>query len=195
LLVSRSHYNYFRDFDPATGRYVESDPLGLGGGSYSTYAYANGNPITSDDPTGEAPPGRTGTPTIPTVLPPNIAIPGTPENDAWTQSVWQQVFSQNSSPVASSNSTTHAPNCPNDDECKQLNKNVQDAKNRVGALGKCVAGMAPAELETRYYAWLDLATARSIRDQKCWNGGDDGHQTAQAVAWSKVGECARYLGR
>jgi RHS repeat-associated protein len=25
------HYNYFRDYDPATGRYVESDPVGLRG--------------------------------------------------------------------------------------------------------------------------------------------------------------------
>ncbi|MFY0104376.1 RHS repeat-associated core domain-containing protein, partial [Acinetobacter baumannii] len=22
------HYNYFRDYDPSTGRYVESDPIG-----------------------------------------------------------------------------------------------------------------------------------------------------------------------
>ncbi|MDF5946520.1 RHS repeat-associated core domain-containing protein [Pseudomonas aeruginosa] len=22
------HYNYFRDYDPETGRYVESDPIG-----------------------------------------------------------------------------------------------------------------------------------------------------------------------
>ena len=26
-------YNYFRDFDPATGRYLKSDRLGLFGGS------------------------------------------------------------------------------------------------------------------------------------------------------------------
>jgi RHS repeat-associated protein len=25
------HYNYFRDYEPGTGRYVESDPIGLGG--------------------------------------------------------------------------------------------------------------------------------------------------------------------
>ena len=43
------HQNYFRDFDPALGRYVESDPIGLYGGSYATYAYANGNPLINID--------------------------------------------------------------------------------------------------------------------------------------------------
>jgi uncharacterized protein RhaS with RHS repeats len=44
--------NYFRDYDPAVGRYLESDPIGLNGGSYSTYAYAFGNPLSTIDPFG-----------------------------------------------------------------------------------------------------------------------------------------------
>jgi len=47
--------NAYRDYDPSTGRYVESDPLGFGGGQLSTYAYALGNPITYSDPTGNCP--------------------------------------------------------------------------------------------------------------------------------------------
>lgn len=43
-----------RDYDPTSGRYVEGDPIGLGGGSYSTYAYANENPIDSIDALGLA---------------------------------------------------------------------------------------------------------------------------------------------
>ena len=44
-------YNYFRDYDPQTGRYVQSDPIGLAGG-INTYGYANQNPLRYVDPLG-----------------------------------------------------------------------------------------------------------------------------------------------
>jgi uncharacterized protein RhaS with RHS repeats len=48
-------YNYFRTYDPSTGRYRESDPIGLEGG-LNTYGYALQNPLRYADPTGEAVP-------------------------------------------------------------------------------------------------------------------------------------------
>ncbi|URL59853.1 RHS repeat-associated core domain-containing protein [Luteibacter flocculans] len=44
-------YNVNRDYEAVSGRYVQSDPLGLTGG-ISTYIYASGNPLTSFDASG-----------------------------------------------------------------------------------------------------------------------------------------------
>jgi len=45
------HYNYFRTYDPATGRYIQSDPIGLGGGANS-FGYVDGSPTATIDPFG-----------------------------------------------------------------------------------------------------------------------------------------------
>jgi hypothetical protein len=44
-----SNYNYFRDYDPSIGRYVESDPIGLKGG-LNTYGYVHSDPLALRDP-------------------------------------------------------------------------------------------------------------------------------------------------
>jgi RHS repeat-associated protein len=71
--ISRLHYNYYRDYDPQTGRYIESDPL-LGLTSWVTgtptlvvpallrwpkwlapYTYVTNQPISEIDPFGMGP--------------------------------------------------------------------------------------------------------------------------------------------
>ena len=51
ILGNGLYYNYFRDYDPKLGRYVQSDPIGLAGG-LNTYGYVGVNPIRNIDPEG-----------------------------------------------------------------------------------------------------------------------------------------------
>jgi RHS repeat-associated protein len=48
---TKTHYNINRNYNPITGRYIQSDPIGFDGG-VNTYLYANGNPVGLVDPEG-----------------------------------------------------------------------------------------------------------------------------------------------
>ena len=41
-------------YDQSTRRYIESDPIGLEAGQFSTYGYVDGNPVSYLDPLGLA---------------------------------------------------------------------------------------------------------------------------------------------
>jgi len=46
-----THYNINRDYNPKTGRYIESDPIGFDGG-VNSYGYVAGNPLGAVDEMG-----------------------------------------------------------------------------------------------------------------------------------------------
>jgi RHS repeat-associated protein len=54
LNESGLYYNYFRDYDPQMGRYLESDPIGLQA-AINTYAYVGNDPLWVADPQGLIP--------------------------------------------------------------------------------------------------------------------------------------------
>ena len=78
--ASGLNYNYFRDYDAAIGRYVESDPIGLEGG-LSTFGYVDGSPLIYSDVFGLANSGQTvripgGNPTTVRIDQPHDGQPG-----------------------------------------------------------------------------------------------------------------------
>ncbi len=64
------HQNYFRDYDPESGTYRQSDPIGLLGGM-NTYSYGN-NPVNTIDPYGLT--ETTWTLTLPRILLPALPV-------------------------------------------------------------------------------------------------------------------------
>jgi RHS repeat-associated protein len=46
------HYNWFRYYDPSTGRYLRADPIGLAGMDPNIYGYVLNDPVNAIDPLG-----------------------------------------------------------------------------------------------------------------------------------------------
>ena len=191
------HYNFFRYYEPNVGRFVNQDPIGVIA-SENLYAFAPNIQRWMDISGAMAQVAAGCAIGAPFGGPVGCAAGGT---IALAATAVLAVGAAIATAVATSSSTsTNAcstcnspkPNCP-PDVFKRLSENVNKAKDVVQKLGGCKPGMDPKNLSIRSKAWLNLALARSIREQTCWGGGDAGHQEAMAAAWKNHYKCKSYL--
>lgn len=72
-------------------------------------------------------------------------------------------------------------------ECVALQANVTSSCK--SGLSGCRPGDGCPVLRSKRQQWLDCYTARNIINNRCFFGGDEGHQIAAAQAIQNVGTC------
>ena len=174
------HYNFLRYYEPALGRFITQDPIGLMGGM-NLYRF-EGTVQNQVDPLG--------------LMVQVIAASWLLKGLAYVGTAMTGILigvgimeaTEESEETNDIGKCPNKPKCP-DDIYKKLNKDVHNAKNIVGKLGGCKPSMNKHDKAVRALAWKNLALSRSIREQTCWEGGDKNHQDQIADAWKNYYKC------
>ena len=85
---TNTSYNYFRDYNPAVGRYIQSDPIGLLGGM-NPYLYVGANPLRYFDVDALLPGDKFRTPSDAAIDALNYARTKTPQFVEWGGWIYQ----------------------------------------------------------------------------------------------------------
>lgn len=149
------HYNYFRDYDPQTGRFIQSDPIGLGGG-LNTFAYVGDNPVIKVDSDGLQACVPMVTPFGPACLPvPPPIIPAVPQPkpDAIPGAANDAIYGGGG-------------NCPPD--CEEFRRALNRTYIALTMLDKVSFDMFTKTQTTLQWAWFWLRVKEYEKDCGPW---------------------------
>jgi RHS repeat-associated protein len=166
------HYNMRRDYDPTLERYLQADPIGLGGGS-NLYGYANLNPMRYVDPRGENPIA--------------IAIAGCAESGicaglaagavaagAWAVATWDEMASANGGRSRSDKQIRSAGFCSINDDMSCFEHFLMCSQTRLadarGDFGQSRCGLCKQVCEREGGVWPKLAiTGSGVAECDYWH--------------------------
>jgi RHS repeat-associated protein len=170
---SKLHYNILRDYDPQSGRYTESDPMGLGAG-LSSFSYVKGSPFIATDRTG--------------LLPVNISV----ESGYRTVTGWK-----NSTPLENVPGTGFVPSTgPNTRGRTTIGWNTPtvtcNKKDGIWNVSVAVAVYFTVYLESSANAKTTRDENDHVNDYNSWAGKDRGSRPwiTNRLQADLEGECA-----
>jgi type VI secretion system secreted protein VgrG len=189
------YYNRYRFYDPAVGRYISQDPIGLAGGT-NPYEYA-GNPVSMVDPLGLAASlGLCAVGPFGCVAGVGIALLGGLGMAATLSLSGDTRIASDESErdkaglkVSPRTSSLDAPGDCDPGEHRRLQNDVNRYCKPHKQKLSCNSQITPDERTLRMELNRECAMARDKINKKCFSGGDKNHRDKAIEAWENYAKC------